>query len=176
MTILLRGSWIVQRHSSTFSQGANLQHYRVSALPSRGKTTTHTKAHELSPVPVSKFVVHCITPITRALILRAATTLEPEPRPFWAFHIPPPRSRFVVQRKVGSALLTVCSKVKFRNHVGDDAVIQTFGVVERKFLQPFAKVSNILTHNIVRGHLVWFEVMSRASNNNVVDVGISGEV
>ena len=142
----------------------------------RGKIATHTKANKLAPVPVSKFIVHCVAPITWALIFRTATALEPEPSPFRTFHIPPSCSGFIVEGEVCPALLTMCGEVKFRNHMGDDAVEQTFGTIERKFLQPLAKVSNILTHDIVRGHLVWFEVMSRASNDNVVNVGISGEV
>jgi len=61
--------------------------------------------------------------------------------------------------------------MELRNHMSNDAVNETFGVVKGKGFQLLAEVFEILTHDIVRCHLLWLGVVTRAQNGNPVNVG-----
>jgi hypothetical protein len=98
---------------------------------------------------MGKFVIHRVTPKSRALILGAPSSLEPKPRPLWTLHIPPPGPWLIVEGKVCTAFLTMGCKVKFWNHPCNDLVIQIFSIVEREFLQSLAEVNRPLAHNVV---------------------------
>ena len=121
---------------------------------------------------MTELVVHRVAPKSRTLVFSTSTTLESKPRPLRALHIPPPGPRFIVKRETGTALLAVCGEVEFRNHPSNDLVIQTFGVVEGELFQPLAKIRGPLTHNIVGGDHLRFEIVTCAPDNHIVNVGI----
>ena len=144
----------------------------ASAFSSRKWVGTLTKVNKLAPVPMTKLVIHSVTPKSRTLIFSASATLESEPRPFWALHIPPPCSRLIVEREIGTTLLAMCSEVKLWDHASDNLIIQTFSAIEWESLQPLAKVCRPLTHNVIGGDLHWLRVVTCTPHNNVVDISI----
>jgi len=140
--------------------------------PPENRRETLTKLNKLAPVPMTKLVIHSITPKSGALIFSTPATLESEPRPFWALHISPPCSRLIVEREIGTALLAMCSEVKLRDHASDYLIIQAFSTIEWESLQPLAKVRRPLTHNVIGGDLHWLRVVTCTLHNNVVDISI----
>ena len=92
-----------------------------------------TEAHEFAPIPVTELIVHGVAPKTGSLILGAPATLESVPRPFRSLHISSPRSGFVIERKVCTAVLAVGGEMEFRNDPSDNLIVQTLGVVKGEF-------------------------------------------
>ena len=117
-----------------------------------------------------ELIIHGITPVPRTLVFGASSTLQSEPCSFRAFHVPSARTRFVVERKIRTAFLTMSSKVELGHHPGNDLVIQMFRIVERELRESLSEVYAPLAHGVIGCNLLWLEVVPRAPHNNVVDV------
>jgi len=63
-------------------------------------------------------------------------------------------------------------KVKLQNHLGNNVVVQLLNIIEGEVPQLFMKVHRPLTHDVIRCDHLWLGIVSRALNNNIVDIGI----
>jgi hypothetical protein len=133
---------------------------------------TPTKASELQPVPMAKFIIHGVTPVPWSLVFRRPTPLKTKPCPLWTLHITAPNTGLVVERIIDPTCVFMCSQVELRNNASNDLVIQTLRIFEGKLLETSSKVATPLTHDVVRGDFLGLRVVGSTSYDHVVGVGV----